>query len=51
MVSVAITAICWPRISATQNRYGPWQPILEWRRQNLPLTNGLEESAYAAGKR
>lgn len=45
--------------SAAQNRYGPWQPILDWRRKNappteansVPATNDLEQSAYATGKR
>ena len=45
--------------SATQNRYGPWQPILDWRREHappaqpkvVPATNDLEQTVYAAGKR
>jgi thiosulfate dehydrogenase len=45
--------------SAAQNRYGPWQPILDWRRKNRPLpeaksvpaANDLEQSVYAAGNR
>jgi thiosulfate dehydrogenase len=45
--------------SAAQNRYGPWQPILDWRRKNLPppeaksvpAANDLEQSVYAAGNR
>jgi thiosulfate dehydrogenase len=45
--------------SAAQNRYGPWQPILDWRRKNLPppeaksvpAANDLEQSVYAVGNR
>jgi thiosulfate dehydrogenase len=45
----------WPGpFSATQNRLGPWQPLLAWRREHAPATgstappaaNDLEESLH-----
>ena len=50
----------WPGdFSAKQNKYGPWQPILAWRRHNAPATpsneppaaNDLEQSLHAVAAR
>jgi thiosulfate dehydrogenase len=46
----------WPGdFSATQNKFGPWQPILAWRQRNAPPTgskgppaaNDLEQPLHA----
>ena len=44
--------------SAAQNRFGPWQPIIDWRRSHapqeapghVPAANDLEETAFATTK-
>ena len=47
------------KFSAMQNRLGPWQPILAWRKQNTPPTghngapaaNDIEQSLHEAPAR
>jgi thiosulfate dehydrogenase len=44
--------------STAQNRFGPWQPILDWRRDNPPATgsegvtaaNDIEQSIHAVSR-